>query len=66
MSARSLLLISSISYLLAIGFDARTNVIGSAFALLGLITLVLGVISFIKEKKRKRKHNIHNEYLFTK
>ena len=54
LESRTLLLVSALSYFLAVGFDAKTNIIGSAFALIGLITLVLGIIRFIREKKQEK------------
>lgn len=55
-SSSTLLLISSLSYFFAVGFDARRNIIGSAFAILGLIMLLIGIVNFIKEKRQQNKN----------
>ena len=53
--SRIFLLISAISYFLAgIIFNPK-HPIGSFFALIGIITLLIGILRFVKEKKEEKK-----------
>lgn len=55
LSARTLLLISALSYFATnIFFSVGYEIVGGALNLLGLIALVMGVIAYNRENKAKK------------
>lgn len=57
--SRILLLISATSYFLSVGLSSlNQEIIASALNIIGIITLLLGIIRFIKEKKLEKHREI--------